>query len=272
MTQEEKGAGYSATDQMVVSAARQIKDNDVVYVGVGLPMLAAILAKHSHAPNCVIVIQNGIVRSDFFPLPAGTDTLGTQRMADQLTSLFHVNCLGQAGFITAGFLGAGQIDRYGNLNDTAVGDYLNPIHRWPGSGGANDVMSFCKRTIVILRQSKRRFLEKVDFITCPGYLDGKPGRREEIGLPPNTGPSAVVTDLGIYVFENREMVLKSIHRGVGVTLEKAKAEVSWDIKLASDFGDTEPPTEEELRIFREKVDPQGLWSAGRRRMLREEED
>lgn len=272
MTQEEKSAGYSVTDQMVISAARQIKDNDVVYVGVGLPMVAAIFAKHSHAPNCVIVIQNGIVRSDFFPLPAGTDTLGTQTMSDQLSSLSYVNYLGQAGYINKGFLGAGQIDRYGNLNDTVVGDYRNPVHRWPGSGGANDVMSFCKRTIVILRQSKRRFVEKVDFITCPGYLDGKPGRREEVGLPPNTGPSVVITDLAVYGFEDREMVLKSIHSDAGVTLEQVKAEVSWDIKVSSDLKATEPPTEEELRIFREKVDPQGFWSGGRRRMMREEED
>ncbi len=136
--------------------------------------------------------------------------------------------------------------------------YENPIHRWPGSGEVNDVMSFCKRTIVILRQSKRRFLEKVDFITCPGYLDGKPGRREEIGLLPGAGPSAVVADLGIYGFENGEMVLKSIHSDSGVTLEKVRAEISWDIRITSDLKDTEPPTEEELNIFRTKVDPQGL--------------
>lgn len=271
MTQDEKDVGYSAQDQMVISAARQIKDDDVVYVGVGLPMLSAMFAKHNNAPNCVIIIQNGTVRSTLFPLPRATDTLGTQTMSDQLTSLFYVDCLGQAGFITVGFLGAGQIDRYGNLNDTAVGDYLNPIHRWPGSGGANDVMSFCKRTIVILRQSKRRFLEKVDFITCPGYLNGKPGQREEVGLPPNTGPSAVITDLGIYGFEDSEMVLKSIHSDAGVTLEQVKAEVSWDIKVSSDLEATKPPTEEELRIFREKVDPEQQWAAGRRAMRQPED-
>jgi glutaconate CoA-transferase subunit B len=271
MTQEVTNTGYSAQDQMVISAARQINNDDVVYVGVGLPMVAAIFAKNSHAPNCVIVIENGTVRSDLFPLPGGTDTLGTQTMANQLTSLFYVDCLAQAGFLSAGFLGAGQIDKYGNLNDTVVGDYRNPVHRWPGSGGANDVMSFCKRTIVILRQSKRRFLKKVDFITCPGYLDGKPGRREEIGLPPGTGPTSVVTDLGIYGFENGEMVLESIHNGVGVTLDKVKAEISWDIKLSPNLKATEPPTEEELRIFRTKVDPQGLWSGGRRRMMRDED-
>ena len=176
MNMENNNNSFDASDQMIISAARQIKDNEVVYVGVGLPMVTAMMAKHSHAPNCTIVIQNGTVRSTLFPLPAATDTLGVHKMADVLTSLFYVNCLGQAGYIDLGFLGAGQVDRYGNINSTCVGDYRNPVLRWPGSGGANDVMSICKRTVIIVRQSKRRFPEHVDFITSPGYLDGKPGR------------------------------------------------------------------------------------------------
>jgi acyl CoA:acetate/3-ketoacid CoA transferase beta subunit len=254
MTQERTANAYTAADQMVVSAAREIRDNDIVYVGVGLPMQAGLLAKNYHAPNCTIVIENGIVRSNLFPIPRATDTLGSQSFADQLSGLFYVMCLGQAGHINTGFLGAGQIDRHGNVNDTCVGDYRKPIHRWPGSGGGNDIMSSCGRTIVILEQDKRRFLEKVDFITCPGYLDGKRGRREEIGLRPNTGPSAVITNLGIYGFEDGEMVLMSVHAGVGVTLDKVKAEVSWDLKISPKLKDTDPPTEEELRIFREKIE------------------
>jgi glutaconate CoA-transferase subunit B len=264
MNQDEKDVGYNAIDQMIISAARQMRDDDVVYVGVGYPTVAALLAKYTYAPNCTIIIQNGIVRSNIFQLPRATDTLGSQTMADKLTSLFYVNCLGQAGFISAGFIGAGQVDRYGNLNDTVVGDYHKPVHRWPGSGGANDVISFCERTIVLLMQSKRRFLEKVDFITCPGYLDGRPGQREEVGLRPNTGPSMVITDLGTYVFEEREMVLKSVHSGVGVTLDQVKAEVSWDIKVSPDLAETVPPTKEELRILREKVDPERMWATGKR--------
>jgi len=247
---ENKASSYTAAEQMVVSASRQIKDGDVIYVGVGLPMQAVLLAKHLHAPNCTVIIENGIVRSDIFPLPHGTDTLGTQSFSDQLNSLFHVMCLGQAGHIAIGFLGAGQVDRYGNVNDTCVGDYRKPIHRWPGSGGGNDIMSFCDKTIVVLEQDKRRFLERVDFNTCPGYFDGKPGRREEEGLRPNTGPSAVITDLAEYTFENRELTLRYIHAGVGVTLEKVKAEVGWDIKVSADLKETEPPTKEELRILR----------------------
>jgi len=272
MTQDENIVGYTATDQMIISAARQIEDHDIIYVGVGLPMLATMLAKHTRAPNCTLVIQNGTVRDTLFPLPRATDTLGTQTMADQLCSLYYINYLGQSGYINKGFLGAGQIDRYGNINDTVIGDYYNPVHRWPGSGGGNDVMSFCRNTIIILRQSKQRFPEKVEFNTCPGYLDGKPGRREQIGLPPDTGPLAVITNLGIFTFVDGEMVLKSVHSGVGVTLDQVKAEVGWDLKLASDLKSTEPPTEQELRIFREKVDPEKLWLGGRRNLAREPED
>ena len=253
MTEQKPNPGYTATDQMVISAAREIKDHDIVYVGVGLPMQAGLLAKNMHAPNATIIIENGIVRANLFPIPMATDTLGSQAFADQLSGLFYVMCLGQAGHISTGFLGAGQVDRFGNVNDTCVGDYRKPIHRWPGSGGGNDIMSFCHRTIIILEQDKRRFLEKVDFNTCPGYFDGKPGRREEVGLPPNTGPTAVITDLGLYGFEDREMVLKSVHAGVGVTLEKVKAETSWNLKVAPDLKDTVPPTAEELRAYRERI-------------------
>lgn len=261
---------YSAADQMVVAAAHQIKNHDVVYVGLGLPFLASLLAKYTHAPDCTIIIENGIVRTTGFPLPGATDTLGSQTMADQLTSLFYISCLGQAGHITAGFIGAGQVDRFGNVNDTAAGDYVNPIHRWPGSGGANDVMSFCQRTIIMLMQSQRRFPEKVDFITCPGYLDGHPGRREEIGLPPGTGPALVITDLGCYTFEDGEMMVKSVHGGVGITLDKLKAEVGWDIRLSPQLEDTTPPTGKEISILRNKVDPDRIWVGGKRRPLRQE--
>jgi glutaconate CoA-transferase subunit B len=265
MNQDNNGAEYTSADQMVVAGAHQIKDDDIVYVGLGLPFLASLLAKYTHAPGCTIIIENGIVRTTVFPLPAATDTLGSQTMSDQLTGLFYISCLGQAGHISTGFIGAGQVDRYGNVNDTVVGDYYNPVHRWAGSGGANDVMSFCQRTITMLRQSQRRFPEKVDFITCPGYLDGKPGQREKAGLPPDTGPSMVITDLGCYVFQDGEMVLKSIHAGVGITLDRVKAEVGWDIRVSPDLEETAPPTEEEIRILREKVDPNQIWVGGKRR-------
>ena len=114
-------------------------------------------------------------------------------------------------------------------------------------------MSFCDRTIVVLEQSKRRFPERVDFNTCPGYFDGRPGKREEAGLRPNTGPCTVITDLAEYTFVDRELTLRSVHTGVGVTLERVKAEVGWDIKISPDLSDTEPPDQEELRILRESI-------------------
>jgi glutaconate CoA-transferase subunit B len=263
---------YSAADQMVVAGSHQIRPDDVVYVGLGLPFLSALLAKYTHAPESIIIIENGIVRSTGFDMPRSTDTLGSQYMADQLTGLFYVNCLGQAGHITTGFIGAGQVDRYGNVNDTCVGDYYKPMHRWSGSGGATDVISFCQRSITMLRQNKRRFPEKVDFITCPGYLDGKPGQREKAGIPPGTAPSLVITDLACYTFENGEMVVQSVHSGVGVNLEQVKAEVGWDIKVARDVKDTTPPTDEEIKILRERVDPKRIWVGGKRQSSKGQED
>jgi glutaconate CoA-transferase subunit B len=260
----ESTIAYDAADLMIVSAARQIKDEEAVYVGVGLPMVAALLAKNTHAPNCTIVIENGIIRRGEFQLPAGTDTVGTQFKADQLANLNYVSYLGQAGFIDLGFLGAGQIDRFGNVNDTVIGDYHDPLYRFPGSGGGNDVMSFCHRTCIIVRQSKRRFPERVDFITCPGFLDGKPGQREALGIPSGTGPSSVITDLGCYGFEKGEMVLKTIHSRCGVTLDKVKAEIGWEIKVSAELGETTPPTPEELRTLHEKVDPHKRWAGGKR--------
>jgi glutaconate CoA-transferase subunit B len=262
--ESELKSSYDAADLMIVSAARQIRDEEAVFAGVGLPMLAALLAKNTHAPHCTIVIENGIIRTAEFRLPSGTDTVGTQFYADQLASLSYVSYLGQSGFIDLGFLGAGQIDRFGNVNDTAIGDYRDPVYRFPGSGGGNDVMSFCRRTCVIVRQSKRRFPERVDFITCPGFLEGKTGQREALGIPPGTGPASVITDLGCYGFENGEMVLKTIHAACGVTLDKVREETGWHLAVAGDLQETSPPTPSELAALRHKVDPTGRWSGGKR--------
>jgi glutaconate CoA-transferase, subunit B len=251
----ENTLSYDANDQMIVAAAHLIRDHEAAYMGVGLPMVAALLAKRTHAPHATIVIENGIIRTEEFELPMGTDTLGTQFHADKLAGLSYISYLGEAGFINLGFIGAGQIDRYGNVNDTVIGDYHNPIHRFPGSGGANDVITFCQRTCIMLNQSKRRFPEKVDFNTCPGYFDGQPGRREALGMRRGTGPVAVVTDLGCYEFENGEMVLTSIHTGCGITLDKVRAETGWDLKISPKLKDTPSPGAEELLILRATMAP-----------------
>jgi glutaconate CoA-transferase subunit B len=246
---------YDANDQMIISAARLIKNGEACYIGVGLPMAAALVAKRMHAPDSTIVIENGIVRTEEFELINGTDTLGSQFHADMLMGLSYISYLGQAGYINLGFLGAGQIDRYGNVNDTVIGDYFNPVHRFPGSGGGNDVMTFCQRTCVMLNQTKRRLPEHVDFITCPGYLDGKPGRREVLGFRAGTGPVSLVTDLGCYGFENGELVLETVHTGCGITLEKVKAETGWDLKISDHLTDTVPPSPDELRVLRATTAP-----------------
>ena len=267
MNQNNNDDKYTAADQMVVAGSHQIRADDVIYVGLGLPFLSALLAKYTHAPGCTIIIENGIIRTTGFDMPRATDTLGSQFMSDQLTGLFYISSLGQSGHITTGFIGAGQVDRYGNVNDTCVGDYNKPVHRWSGSGGANDVTSFCQRSIAMLRQSKRRFPEKVDFITCPGYIDGMPGQREKAGMPSGTGPDMVITDFACYTFEGGEMVVKSVHSSVGSSLEKVKEEVGWDIKVAADLHDTTQPTDEEIAILREKVDPTRIWVGGKRQPL-----
>jgi len=253
MNKPEYGTDYTEYDLMIIAAARQVRNEDVIYTGVGFPIEAAVLAKNLHAPDCTIFIENGIVRSSLFELPWTTDTMESQLLAEQLTGLTYINCLAQAGHVSLGLMGGGQVDRYGNVNDHVVGSYRKPVHRWMGSGGANDLTSFCGRTIVILKQTKQRFPERVDFITCPGYLDGTPGKRIDVGLPPDTGPSAVITQLGIFTFENREMTLKTWHACCGITPEQVKAELGWNVRLDKNVTETEPPSWDELNAFKTKI-------------------
>lgn len=251
--------GYTIAEQMIVSAAREIRDGDVIYAGVGMPNVAVLLAKFSHAPNAVVFYETGIIRTDPCVLGLGVDTLPTQYMSDKLTDVLYINALAQRGFFTLGFLGGGQIDRHGNVNTNCTGSYSNPTLRFPGSGGGCDIASLCKNVIVVIDQKKYRFPERVDFVSAPGYLDGKPGSREETGLIPGTGPAKVVTNLGIYSFRAGEMVLESIHTRAGITLEDVRSNTGWDLRVSENLQETVPPTPEELRLLREKVDPQGMF-------------
>ncbi len=248
-------SGYTIKEQMIVSSAREIKDHDIIYAGVGLPSVAVLLAKFRHAPNATIIFETGIVRTEPCILGLGVDTLPTQYLSDMLTDVLFVNSLAQRGFFTVGFLGGGQVDRYGNINSTCTGDYGSPSLRFPGSGGGCDIASLCKNVIIVMEQKKYRFPERVDFITAPGYLDGKEGRREQAGLMPGTGPTKVITNLGIYSFHKGEMTLESIHSGAGVTLDEIRGNTGWDIRMSNDLKETTPPTEEELLLLRERVDP-----------------
>jgi len=258
-----KPIDYTIKEQMIVSAAREIKDHDIIYAGVGLPNVAVLLAKFSHAPNATVVYETGIVRIEPCILGLGVDTLPTQYRSDMLTDVLYVNSLAQRGFFTLGFLGGGQIDRHGNINSTCAGSYRSPSLRFPGSGGCCDIATLCRNVIVVIEQKKYRFPERVDYVTGPGYLDGKEGSREKLGLPPGTGPARVVTNLGVYSFHQGEMVLDSIHSGAGITLEDIRQNTGWEIRISDDLKETVPPTEEELRLLRERVDPAQKFIKGK---------
>lgn len=249
---------YTPQELMVAAAAREIKDGEVVFVGMRLPLIAFAVAKNLHAPNAVGFFECGLVRET----PAH-ELLYT--MADPpnileaswATTLSNVMGLMASGWIDLGFIGGAQIDRYGNLNTTAIGpDSRRPVTRLPGSGGAADIASLARRLAIIMPHEKRRFVERVDYITSPGYGTGV-GWRETAGLP-RGGPSAVITTLAILRFDERgEAVLSSYHPGSSV--DEVRANTGWDLKVADDVHETEPPTAEELRIIRE-YDPDGFWT------------
>jgi glutaconate CoA-transferase subunit B len=255
--------GYTIKEQMIVSAARHIQDTDIIYAGVGLPNVAVLLAKLTHAPNATVFYETGIIRTEPCVLGLGVDTLPTQYLSDMLTDVLYVNSFAQRGFFTIGFLGGGQIDRYGNIDSNCTGDYSQPSLRFPGSGGGCDIASLCKNVMVVIEQKKFRFPARVDFISAPGYLDGKEGDREKRGLLPGTGPTRVVTNLGIYSFREGEMVLESIHSKAGVTLEDVRENTGWDIRVSDDVKETEPPSEDELTVLRERVDPEMKFIKGK---------
>ena len=240
---------------MIVVAARLLKDGDVVYTGVGLPTVAALLARHTHAPNLTIIFETGIIRTEPCPLPQGVDTLPSQTGADKLADAFYINTLAERGLVNVGFVGAGQIDRHGNINSTCSGSYGAPSFRFPGGGGACDITSLCQGWVAILRQKKIRFPARVDFVTGPGYLDGTPSARERAGLPPGTGPRKVITDLGVFTFVDGEMTLESIHTKAGVTRETLRRETGWDLRELPAMTDTPEPTAGEIDILRRKIQP-----------------
>jgi glutaconate CoA-transferase subunit B len=247
---------YSPTEMMAVVAARTLEDGKSVFVGTGLPMIAAMLAQRTHAPNLLIVFEAGGIGPRVPTLPISVGDSRTFFRAVAASSMHEVMSLSQAGYLDYGFLGAAAIDPYGNINTTVIGDYASPKARLPGSGGANDVGSFCWQTIVIMRQERRRFAEKVDFLTTPGYLTG-PGAREAAGLPAGAGPYRVITQLGVYGFEeaSKRMQLLAVHPGV--TVEQARAESEFEILLAPEVSLSLPPTPEERALLHE-IDPMGM--------------
>lgn len=250
-------AAYTTFELMTVAAAREIRDGEVVFAGTGLPMLAAMLAQRTHAPGCVLVFEAGSVDPRMLHLPMSVGdsrTLTGAAMAAGLMEAFTY--LLQGGRIDVGFLGGAQVDRYGNINSTALGDYRRPTVRFSGSGGAADVAALARRTVIIARHERRRFPERVDYRTSPGWLEGGDSRaRAGIG---RGGPAAVVTTLGILRFrpDTKEPYLASAHPGVAP--ERVQAETGFPLDV-SEAVETPPPTAEELEILRRVVDPEGVF-------------
>ncbi len=247
---------YNANELMVCQAARQLKDGDVVFVGIGLPNMACNLARRMHAPNLVLLYESGAVGAtpERLPVSIGDPSLVTNSMS--ICSMFDIfNLYLQGGFIDAGFLQGAQVDRFGNLNTTVVGSYDKPTVRLPGSGGACEIAILAKKFFIIAPQSKRSFPERVDFVTSPGFVDGSE-RRKELGMP-GAGPEMIITNLGCYGFEDGEMILVSLHPGC--TIEDVQENLGWKVKVASDLKTTEPPNDKELRIIREELDPNHLY-------------
>ncbi len=255
----EKTAGkesYSSTELLACVAARMLQDNKSVFVGTGLPMIAAMLAQRTHAPNLLLFFEAGGIGPEMPVLPISVGDSRTFYSAVAASSMHDSMAMAQAGYIDYGFLGGAQIDKYGNLNTTVIGPYEHPKVRLPGSGGANDVGTLCHQTIILIRQDKHRFLEKIDFLTTPGYLSGCDSR-EKAGLPTGSGPYRVISQLGVYGFdpESKEMTLLSAHPGV--TIEQITESSGFAIRIPKYVSSTNPPSQKELNILK-KIDPAGM--------------
>lgn len=249
-------ADYTPTELLATVASKLLEDGKSVFVGTGLPMIAGMLAQRTHAPNLLIIFEAGGIGPRVPVLPISVGESKTFYQAAAASSMHDVMSLCQAGYVDYGFLGAAMIDMYGNINTTVIGEHDHPKVRLPGSGGANDVGSFCWRTIIMMRQEKRRFLNKVDFVTTPGYLTG-PGAREKAGLPAGTGPYRIITQLGLYGFDEATKRLKLLAVHPGVTLEQIQENSEFEILIPDRIETTKPPTPEERRLLRE-IDPAGM--------------
>ena len=253
MTQE-----YSPSELLICLASRVMEDGTTAFIGTGIPMLAASLAQSMQAPNLVPIFEFGGTGAILEKLPLAVGDMRTYNKALAASGICDVMETAQRGFVEFGFLGGAQIDKYGNLNSTVIGDHKHPKVRLPGSGGANDVGSSCWRTIAIMIHDKRRFMEKIDFLTTPGFLTG-PGAREEAGLPANTGPYRVVTNLCVMGYDDKSKKMKLLSVNPGITVEHVIENTGFELLLADEITQNDPPTAVELKILREKIDPDGLY-------------
>jgi glutaconate CoA-transferase subunit B len=242
---------------MVVAAARLLRDNDVVFVGIGQPNLACNLARRTRAPHLNMIYEAGVIgaQPSHLPLSIGDPCLVSG--AASICSMYEIFAFYlQNGKIDVGFLGGAQIDRFGNVNATVIGPYAKPKVRLPGSGGAAEIAAWANRVYFITPHQARRFPEKCDFVTGAGFLSGRSERAAK-GLR-GGGPHEVVTDLGILTpDETGELILTALHPGA--TVDQAIQNTGWKLKVAANLKSTEPPTDEELRLLREELDPTGIY-------------
>lgn len=248
---------YTLAELMICAASHLLEDNKTAVIGTGAPLAAAMLAQKTHAPNLIVLFEAGSAAPILEKLPISVAGSSTQTNAIMHSSMYDIMEASQRGMVDFTFLGGAQIDRYGNLNSTMIGsDYFHPKVRLPGSGGANDFGSLCWRTVSIVPHDRRKFVAKVDYITTPGYLTG-PGAREAAGLPPNSGPYKVISTLAVMGFDplTRCMQVESLHPGV--TRADIQENTGFDLPFAAQVETTTEPTENELRILREEVDPLG---------------
>ena len=248
---------YNAMELMICVASRLLEDGATVGVGTGAPCAAAMLAQKTHAPGLLVAFEAGGLAPVLPAMPISVGDSRTTHRALMATSMCDIMEACQRGVMDYAFLGGAQIDAYGNLNSTVIGDYQRPSVRFPGSGGANDFASFCWRTLIITRHDRRRFVEKVDFLTTPGYLTG-PGAREAAGLPKGGGPYRVITDLAVMRFDEKTCRMRAESLHPGVTFEQVRENTGFELGEVAHQKETVPPIKEELRVLREEVDPNGF--------------
>ena len=251
-------AEYNVMEMMIVAASRELEDGSVVAVGTGAPCAAAMLAQKSRSPNLVILFEAGGIDPQLPEMPITVGDSRTIHRASMAGSMADIMEACARGAVDYTFLGGAQIDMYGNLNSTLIGaDYEHPTVRLPGSGGANDFASLCWRMMVITLQNTQRFVEKLDFMTSPGWLEGGDSR-ERAGLPPGSGPYRIITNLAVMDFEpeSKRMRVVSIHPGYGFA--EVQDNCAFELLRAERIMDTPPPSKTELCILREQVDPYGL--------------
>ncbi|WP_405650410.1 MULTISPECIES: CoA-transferase subunit beta [unclassified Streptomyces] len=240
----------SPSEVMTVAASRLLEDHKVMFAGIGQPLVAAALARRRQAPNLTVVLEGGMIGIHLMPgeLPDSTNEMRAAVGAEMVTSATDIFLLAQRGFFDYGFVGVAQVDMYGNVNTSVIGDHDRPSTRLPGPGGGNDIASLCNQTVIVTNHELRRFVEKVDFVTSPGHLSGGDSRRSS-GLR-HGGPSWVVTDLACMDFDEASRRMRVRHLQPGVTLAQVRAATGFELLVADEVTTLEPVTEGELSVLR----------------------